>query len=48
MHAKGAITVFYRLVLYYATLLHAQEYPVWSTSRSTNIVKVFHVLNLGL
>jgi hypothetical protein len=48
MHAKGTITVFYRLVLYCATLLSAQEYPVTSASRSPNIVKVFHVLNLGL
>lgn len=35
-------------VLYCATLLPAHECPVRPTSRSTNIVKVFHVLNLAL
>lgn len=48
MHAKGTITVFYRFVLYYTTILSAQEYLVQPTSRTTNIVKVFHVLNLAL
>jgi hypothetical protein len=35
-------------ILYCATPLPAHERPVKPTSRTTNIVKVFHVLNLAV